>query len=160
MRSVKFPQSRIDRSIAGQFGVVLNLGEAIRRRDFIKVIAGSATAWPLVARAQQAEKIRRIGALIGYAEGDPIAKSRVAAFVQGLQQLGWMEGRNLQVEYRFAPGDADRMRTFAKELDALKPECILTNTTSVTAAVQRETQTVPVVFNVVSDPVGSGFVKS
>ena len=77
--------------------------EAMRRRDFIKVIAGSATAWPLVARAQQAEKIRRIGALIGYAEGDPIAKSRVAAFVQGLQQLGWIEGRNLRVEYRFAP---------------------------------------------------------
>jgi putative ABC transport system substrate-binding protein len=132
----------------------------MRRRDFIKVIAGSATAWPLIARAQQEEKIKRIGALIGYAEGDPIAKSRVAAFVQGLQQLGWMEGRNLKVEYRFAPGDVHRMRTFAKELIALKPECILTNTTPVTAAVQRETQTVPVVFNLVSDPVGSGFVKS
>jgi putative tryptophan/tyrosine transport system substrate-binding protein len=132
----------------------------MRRRDFIKVIAGSATAWPLVARAQQATKTRRIGALIGYAEGDPIAKSRVAAFARGLQELGWVEGRNLQIEYRFAPGDVDQMRTFAKELVAREPDCILTNTTPVTAAVQRETQTVPVVFNVVSEPVGSGFVKS
>jgi putative ABC transport system substrate-binding protein len=135
-------------------------GAAMRRRDFIKVIAGSATAWPLAAHAQPAEKMRRIGALIGYAEGDPIAKSRVAAFAQGLQQLGWTEGRNLQIEYRFAPGNVDQMRTFAKELVALGPDCILTNTTPVTAAVKRETQTIPIVFNVVSDPVGSGFVKS
>ena len=128
-----------------------------RRR--ILVALGSLAA-PAISFAQQAEKSRRIGVLMGYAENDPEARLRLAAFKEGLAALGWADGRNLQIDVRWSAGDAIRASTFAKELVALKPEVILSNTTPGTAAIQREAGSIPVVFTVVSDPVGSGFVKT
>jgi putative ABC transport system substrate-binding protein len=132
----------------------------MRRRDFIKVIAGSATAWPLAANAQQPERMKRLGVLMGYAENDPESQLRLAAFVERLAALGWSAGRNLQLDVRWTAGEVSRASTFAKELVGLHAEAILSNTTPVTAALQRETKTIPIVFVVVSDPVGSGFVQS
>jgi putative tryptophan/tyrosine transport system substrate-binding protein len=132
----------------------------MRRRDFIKGIAGGAVAWPLAARGQQASGMRRVGVLMGYAENDPEAKVFFAGFTQRLAELGWVEGRNLRMDVRWAPGSVDRMRTFARELVELQPEVFLANSTPVTAALQRETRTIPIVFAVASDPVGSGFAAS
>ena len=132
----------------------------MRRRDFITV-AGSAAVWPLVARAQQpADRVRRIGVMVGYAEDDPEAQARLAAFKQGLLTLGWSEGRNLKIDVRWASGDTDRATTFASELVALQPEVIMSNTTPVTAALHKATKTIPIVFVAVSDPVGAGFIAS
>jgi putative tryptophan/tyrosine transport system substrate-binding protein len=131
----------------------------VRRRDFITLIGGAA-AWPILARAQQGDRMRRIGVLMGWAESDPEAKSDLAAFVKVLEQLGWEGSRNLLIETRWAGGNADQMRTFAKELVEMQPDVILANTTPVTAALQRETHTIPIVFVVVSDPVGAGFLAS
>jgi putative ABC transport system substrate-binding protein len=132
----------------------------MRRRDFITGV-GSAAVWPYVARAQQpADRVRRIGVMMGYAENDPEAQTRLAAFKQGLLALGWNEGRNLKIDVRWASGDADRATTFAKELVALQPEVIMSNTTPVTAALHNATKTIPIVFVAVSDPVGPGFVAS
>jgi putative ABC transport system substrate-binding protein len=131
----------------------------MRRRDFIKTIAGSAAAWPLAARAQ-GDGGRRIGALLGYAESDQSAQSRFAAFKQELAARGWTDGVNLRIDARWTGGDVTRAAASAKELVAKQPEVILANTTPVTAAVQHETKTIPIVFVVVSDPIGSGFVKS
>jgi len=130
----------------------------MRRRELLTLLGGAA-AWPLVARAQQ-NGVRRIGVLMGWAESDPEAKADLAAFVQGLAQLGWAEGNNLRIDYRWANGDVDRMRMFAKELVDLRPDVILANTTPATAALQRETRTLPIVFVIVSDPVGAGLVAS
>jgi putative ABC transport system substrate-binding protein len=132
----------------------------MRRRDFITLFGGAAAASPLAARAQQADRARRVGVLMGYAEADPGAKGLLAEFTQALSEFGWIEGRNLRLEVRWAPADADLMRTFAKELVSLQPDVILTNSTPVTAAVKRQTSTIPIVFAVVADPVGSGFVAS
>lgn len=129
------------------------------RREFITLL-GRAAAWPLAARAQHGEGMRRVGVLMGYAENDPEAQARFAAFVQGLQELGWTRGRNVAIDVRWALADVERMGSLAKELVALKPDVILSNTTPVTAALQRETSAVSIVFVVVSDPVGPGFVKS
>jgi putative ABC transport system substrate-binding protein len=115
---------------------------------------------PFAVRAQQAERAKRIGVLMGWAESDPEAQAALAAFVEGLQQLGWVDGRNLRIERRWAGGDAARMRGFAKELAELQPDMILANTTPATAALHKETQVIPVVFVIVSDPVGAGFVAS
>src|SRR5262245_12145952 len=132
----------------------------MRRRDFITV-AGSAALCPLVARAQQpADRLRRIGVMVGYAEDDPEAQTRFAAFKQGLLTLGWSEGRNLKIDVRWASGDTDRATTFARELVALQPEVIMSNTTPVTAALHKATKTIPIVFVAVSDPVGAGFIAS
>jgi putative ABC transport system substrate-binding protein len=131
----------------------------LRRREFITFLGGAA-AWPVVARAQQPDRMRRIGVLMGWSESDPEAQSDLAAFVQGLQQLGWVDGRNVRIDYRWANGDVNRMGTFAKELVELRPDVILANTTPVTAALKRETQTIPIVFVIVSDPVGAGLVAS
>ena len=131
----------------------------MKRRAFMLALGGAA-AWPLVARAQQGERVRRIGVLMGYAENDPEAQVRLGAFLQRLASLGWTEGRNLRVDLRWTAGEVTRATAFAKELVALQPEVILANTTPVTAAVQSETKTIPIVFVVVSDPVGSGFVES
>ena len=132
----------------------------MRRRDFITIV-GSAAVLPLVARAQQpTDRMRRIGVMVGYAEDDPEAQTRLAAFKQGLLTLGWSEGRNLKIDVRWASGDTDRAATFARELVALQPEVIMSNTTPVTAAVHRATKTIPIVFVAVSDPVGAGFVAS
>jgi putative tryptophan/tyrosine transport system substrate-binding protein len=130
----------------------------MRRRDVITLLGGTAAAWPLAARAQQGDRMRRIGALMGWDENDPEAQFNLAAFVQGLQQLGWVDGRNVRIDYRWANGDINRMRMFAKELVDLQPDVILANTTPVTAALQRETRMIPIVFVIVSDPVSAGFV--
>jgi putative tryptophan/tyrosine transport system substrate-binding protein len=130
----------------------------MRRRDFTKGIVGSAAAWPFAALAQQSERMRRIGVLTPYSESDPYAKAQFGAFVQGLAELGWSEGHNLRMDVRWAAGDLDRVRVYAKELVTLQPDVILVDSTPQTAALQRETRTIPIVFVVVSDPVGSGFV--
>ena len=130
----------------------------VNRRDFITLLGGAAAAWPLAARAQQAQQVRRIGVLMGWDESDREAQSNLAAFVQELQQLGWTDGRNMRIDYRWANGDVNRMRIFAKELADLAPDAILAHTTPVTAALQRETRTIPIIFVIVSDPVGEGFV--
>jgi putative tryptophan/tyrosine transport system substrate-binding protein len=132
----------------------------MRRREFISLLSGAAVAWPLAARAQSSDRMRRLGVLMGYAESDPEAKGFFAGFMQTLADLGWIDGRNLQMNVRWAPGSVDRMRSFAKELVELQPDVILANSTPVTAALQRETRTIPIVFAVASDPVGSGFVAS
>jgi len=130
------------------------------RREFIAGI-GATVALPLAAPAQQPAKVKRkVGALIGFAENDPATQRRVAAFLKGLADLGWVPDRDVTIDFRYGAGDPDRNRTFAKELVGLNPDVILVNSTSATAAVQRETSTIPVVFLTVSDPVGSGFVAS
>ena len=130
----------------------------MQRREFISLLGGAAM-WPLTARAQQTDAVRRIGVLMPLAATDPGLKLQVAAFVRQLQELGWAEGRNLQIDYRWAAGDAGRMQMFAKELVALQPHVIFGRSTPVTAALLKETHTIPIVFAVVSDPVGDHFVK-
>jgi putative ABC transport system substrate-binding protein len=136
----------------------------MHRRDFITLLGGAAAAssvsWPFPARAQQPSQVRRIGMLIGYTENDPETQARLAAFRQGLDHLGWTEGRNLRIDYRFAPAGPDQAQRFAKELLALRPDILVGNSTPATAALLRETRTIPVVFVGVSDPLGSGFVAS
>jgi len=133
----------------------------MRRRDFIKVVAGSAMTWPLAARAQQSERMRRIGVLMGYPENDLEGPAFFAAFREGLQKLGWMEGRNIQLDTRWVPpDDAEARQRFAKELVVLQPDLILSSVTPTTAALLQHTRTIPIVFATVSDPVGSGFVAS
>jgi ABC-type uncharacterized transport system substrate-binding protein len=132
----------------------------MRRREFIGLLGGAAAAWPLAARAKQAERMRRIGVLMGYPEGDPQAQANVTALLQGLQNLGWIEGRNVQSNYRWAGGDPDKARTFARELIATTPDVMLSSTNQVTRILQQETQTIPIVFAFVGDPVGSGFAAS
>jgi len=125
----------------------------IRRRDFITLLGGAAAAWPLAARAQQGDRIRRIGALMSYDEDDPEVKARISAFTQALAGLGWTEGRNVRMELRWAGGDINRMRALAQELVGLHPDVIATNGTAATAAVQGETRTIPIVFANAGDPV-------
>jgi putative tryptophan/tyrosine transport system substrate-binding protein len=131
----------------------------MRRREFIGGLGG-AVAWPLAARAQQGGPIRRIGVLMGNDENDPEAKAYLSDFTRGLGEFGWTDGRNLRMDVRWTAGNVDRAQTFGKELVDLRPDVILGHTTPVTAALQRETQTIPIVFAVVVDPVGSGFVAS
>jgi putative ABC transport system substrate-binding protein len=132
----------------------------VTRRDFITLLGG-AVAWPLAVRAQQGGRVRRIGALMGFAESDREGQTDVAAFRGGLQKLGWAEGRNIWIETRWAPPENVGPRErFAKELVALQPDLILSHTTPTTAALLRETRTIPIVFANVSDPIGSGFVAS
>ena len=132
----------------------------MRRRDFMKIIGGAAAAWPSAARAQQPNGVRRVGVSIGWNEDDPEAQAFLTAFVRRFRDLGWIEGQNVRFDYRWANGDINRMRMFAKELVNLQPDAILSVTTPTTAALQQETRTVPIVFAVVSDPVGAGFVAS
>jgi putative ABC transport system substrate-binding protein len=131
----------------------------MKRREFITLLAGAA-AWPRVAYAQQGERVRRIGVLIGTAADDAIGQARVAAFLQGLGQLGWMVGRNVRVDIRWAAADADHARGYAAELVALAPDVILASSGSVVGPLRRATRTVPIVFTETSDPVGAGFVES
>ena len=132
----------------------------MKRREVIQLIGGAAASWPLVVRAQQHDEVRRIGVILNEAADDPEAQASVAAFKQTLQQLGWREGRNLQIDFRGAADNPERMQAFAKELVALQPHVILTRSTPVTAALLRQTRTIPIVFTVVSDPVGERFVES
>lgn len=129
----------------------------MRRREFVTLIGGAAVAWPLAATAQRGER-RRIAVLMGFSDSNPGYRSWVAAFVQRLAQLGWVEGRNVHIDIRWTNGEIELARTLANELVASKPDAIFAATTPVTAALQRETRTIPIVFVVVSDPVGAGFV--
>jgi putative ABC transport system substrate-binding protein len=132
----------------------------VKRRAFITLLGGAA-ACPLAARAQQPDRMRRIGMLMPYAESDREGQAFVAAFREGLQKLGWAEGRNILIDYRWAtPGDAEARQRFAKELVALQPDLILTQSTPTTAALLQQTSTIPIVFAQAVDPVGSGFVAS
>jgi len=135
----------------------------MRRREFITLLSGTAamSAWSRASPAQQPGQVRRIGVLMAIAENDPEGKVRVAAFREGLAKLGWTEGRNIQIDTRWAtPRDAESRRRFAKELVALQPDLILSHATPTTATLLQETRTIPVIFAGVSDPVGSGFVAS
>jgi putative ABC transport system substrate-binding protein len=132
----------------------------MRRREFITFIGSAAAAWPLAARAQQPERVRRIGTLMNTAADDPESQANVAVFLQGLQQLGWTVGRNVGIDYHWTSGDADRVRRYAAELVALAPDAILTVGSSLAGPLQQATRTVPIVFVQVTDPVGAGYVAN
>jgi putative tryptophan/tyrosine transport system substrate-binding protein len=133
----------------------------LRRRQFITLLGSAAAAWPLAAGAEQPDQVRRIGVLMGYAESDSDARAWYAAFREALQKLGWTEGRNIQIDTRWAtPDDAESMRRLAKELVAPQPNVILSSTTPTTTALLQQTRTIPIVFAIVADPIGSGFVAS
>ena len=131
----------------------------MRRREFITLLGGAA-AWPLAARAQQTDRMRRVGVLMGYSEADPAAQAQVAALRQELQKLGWDEGRNIRIDVRFPGTDAGRVRAILMELMSLTPDLLVSNTNLVTEVVQAEVRTLPIVFTSVGDPVGSGFVNN
>src|SRR5262245_43583079 len=130
----------------------------MRRREFITLLGGAA-AWPLGARAQQPERMRRIGVLMALAADDPAGQARMTAFVQGLAQLGWLDGRNLRVDSRWAAGDTNRYRSYAAELLELAPDVVLAVGSAAMGPLQT-TRSVPVVFVQVGDPVGAGFIES
>jgi putative ABC transport system substrate-binding protein len=132
----------------------------VRRRQFITLLGGAAVAWPLAARAQPSERMRRIGMLVGFAESDPESPARLAAFRHGLERLGWKEGHTVHIEYRWGAGDPTRMRAHAKELMGTSPDVLVTESTPATAVLQSETRTIPIVFLQAGNPVGSGFVAS
>jgi putative tryptophan/tyrosine transport system substrate-binding protein len=130
------------------------------RREFITLLGGAAAAWPRAARAQQPDGMRRVGVLMGYAEADPEAKLRADILLQGLAELGWIEGRNVHILFRYAPAATELGRSYAKELVEARADVIVAQTTPIALAVQRETRTIPIVFVNVVDPVGSGLVAS
>jgi putative ABC transport system substrate-binding protein len=132
----------------------------VRRREFITLVGGAVVGWPLATRAQQSDQMRRIGVMTPYAEDDPETSLRITALRDGLLKLGWTEGRNIQFDHRSSWSDAETISKAAREIADSRPEVILTDTTPVTAAVLRETRTIPVVFVQVADPLGSGFVAS
>jgi putative tryptophan/tyrosine transport system substrate-binding protein len=129
-----------------------------KRREVLTLLGGAAAAWPVVARAQQRGAMRRIGVLVIPAKDDVRTTAQLAEFRQGLERLGWVEGRNIRIDYRFAGGRADQFQPLAKELVALQPEAIIAFSTPTATALQRETRTIPIVFANVSDPIGSGFI--
>ena len=133
--------------------------DQLKRREFISFLGGAAT-WPMAVRAQQTERVRRIGVLMEYAESDSDAQARVAAFRDGLQMLGWAEGRNIKIDTRWAAADIELMTRFAKELVVLQPDLILTSSTPATGAMLQQTRIIPIIFVLVADPVGSGYVAS
>jgi putative ABC transport system substrate-binding protein len=132
----------------------------MRRREFITLLGGATVALPLAARAQQSERVRRIGMLMPLAADDSDASPRVTAFQQRLQMLGWANGHNVQIDYRWAPGDTARMRAEAAELVSRKPDVIVASSTPAVEAVRAETRTIPILFVQVVDPVAAGFVAS
>jgi putative tryptophan/tyrosine transport system substrate-binding protein len=132
----------------------------MKRRDLITLLGGAATAWPIAARAQQLERMRRIGVLASGTEGDPVSQAQVAALRDGLAKVGWVEARNLRIDLRFGGGDAGRIRALAAELVSLAPDVIVSSGVEATLALQRQTQTIPIVITGVGDPVDNGIVKS
>jgi putative ABC transport system substrate-binding protein len=132
----------------------------MHRREFIALIGGAAAVWPLAGRTQQGESIRRVGMLMPYSKGDADGQAVIAAFQRRLQDLGWAEGSNIRFEIRWAGGDPDKARTFAKELIGMTPDVIVPSSNQVTTILQQETHTIPIVFVLVGDPVGSGYVAS
>jgi len=131
----------------------------VKRREFI-LLLGNVAAWPLAARAQQAERMRRIGVIMGFAEDDEVWQAYLATFRQGLQDLGWTEGHNIRFDYRFAGDSEEQMRSMAGEIVGLAPDVIFVSTNSVVSATLNATRSIPIVFTWVSDPVGSGFVAN
>jgi ABC-type uncharacterized transport system substrate-binding protein len=136
------------------------LSRHTRRREFISLLGAATAAWPRAARAQQGERMRRIGVLMNVAADDPEAPARVGAFSQGLAELGWTIGRNVRIDYRWYAGNADAARKYAAELDALAPDAVLASGTLGVTAIQQLTRPVPIVFTLVADPVGAGVVNS
>ncbi len=132
----------------------------MKRREVITLLGGAAAAWPLAARAQQGEPMRRIGVLMSTAADDPEGQARIAAFQQGLQQFGWTIGRNVRIDRRWPTGDSERIRRYAAELVALSPDVILATGSAAVGPLLQATRTVPIVFVIVPDPVGAGFVDS
>jgi putative ABC transport system substrate-binding protein len=132
----------------------------MRRRDFNKVVVGSAVTWPLAARAQQPERMRLIGVLMAFDESDSTAQSWLATFRAALAKLGWTEGSNLRIELRWSAADPDRIRTFTKELVDLRPDAIFGQSTPAIGVLARETRTIPIVFAGVTDPIGAGFAAN
>ena len=132
----------------------------MRRREFIALVGGATVALPSIAGAQGSERVQQIGVLMGFAESDPTAQAWIAAFRDALAKLGWTEGSNLRIELRWGAADPDKIRALAKELVDLRPDVIFDQTTPVTGALARETQTIPIVFVYVADPIGSGFAPS
>jgi len=132
----------------------------MRRREFIALLGSVAATWPLAAGAQQLDRLRRIRVLIGHAESGHEAQSSVAAFREELRKLGWIEGRNIEIDTRWASGDVESMKRYAKEFVALQPDLIVTISTPATAAMLQQTRTIPIIFVLVADPVGSGFVTN
>jgi putative tryptophan/tyrosine transport system substrate-binding protein len=132
----------------------------MKRREFITLVGGAAAAWPLAARAQQPERMRRIGVLMNLAADDALGQARQTAFVRALEELGWADGRNVRIDIRWGAGDADRYRKYAAELVAFAPDVILATSGATMPALVQATRTVPIVFVQVPDPVGSGFVAS
>ena len=130
----------------------------LRRREFLTLLGGAAASWPLAARAQPGDRVRRIGVLMSGDESDPMRKTGVSAFTQALAGLGWTDGRNVRMDLRWGRGDINRIRALAQELVGLQPDIILTVGETATAAIQRETRTIPIVFANVSDPVASSIV--
>jgi ABC-type uncharacterized transport system substrate-binding protein len=130
------------------------------RRDFITLLSGTAVAWPLAARAQQGERMRRIGVLMNFAADDPSGQTRLLAFAQALAQSGWTDGRNVQIDIRWGAGNPDRIRTYAAELVALAPDIILASGGTTLGPLRQVSRSVPTVFTGVGDPVGAGFVDS
>jgi putative ABC transport system substrate-binding protein len=131
----------------------------MRRREFIAGLGGAAAAWALAARAQQGERMKRIGVVMAYTESDPNGQVQVAAFRQQLQKLGWVEGGNIQIDFRYAAADPSRIRALARELLGLRPDLMVSNSNLVTTILQSEVHGISLVFVSVSDPIGSGFVK-
>jgi ABC-type uncharacterized transport system substrate-binding protein len=132
----------------------------MRRREFITMLGGAAAAWPLSGRAQQADRVRRLGILMTQTADDSEVRARLNAFRQELQKLGWIEGRNIRIEYRYAEGQGDRARTYAAELVEMGPDVILANGTAILRAFREQASGIPIVFVMVPDPVGDGFVAS
>jgi len=132
----------------------------MRRREFITLLGGAAAAWPLAAYAQPTDRVRRVRVLMTQAADDPEVRARLNAFRQSLQKLGWIEGRNIRIEYRYAEGQADRVRTYAAELVEMGPDVILANGTAILRAFREQASDIPIVFVMVPDPVGDGFVAS
>jgi putative ABC transport system substrate-binding protein len=132
----------------------------MRRREFITLFGGAAASWPLAARAQQPERMRRIGVLMFFEEDDPQSMLRVGAFLEGLQRLNWIKGDNVQIDIRWGAADTERSRRYAAQLIALAPDVILAQASSATAALREATRTLPVVFVNVTDPVGAGYIAS
>ncbi len=132
----------------------------MKRRDFIKVVAGSAATWPLVARAEQGERTRRVTVLVGLDEQDSEAQRRVKAFRAGMRDLGWIEGRNIQIEYRFAGGNLKSINKHVAEVIGLAPDVIVANSTPIIAALRAAKSTTPIIFAMVNDPVGQGFIPN
>jgi putative ABC transport system substrate-binding protein len=132
----------------------------MRRREFLGIITGAAAAWPVVSRAQQGERIRRIGVLHAQAADDPKSQARIIALVQELQQVGWSDGRNVRIDIRWSAGNAANTRKYAEEIVARAPNVILTSGAAPLAQLLQATRTVPIVFVLVADPVGAGFVDS